>query len=261
MRKTALITGATSGIGLEFTKIFASRGADLLLVARNEKVLKNLKKNLEARCGINVHILPLDLSKEGSALKVWNYADRNELRVEYLINNAGFGDYGKFAYMDMARQRDMISLNCICLTELTRLFMKPMLIRHSGRILNVASIASFEAGPLMSTYYASKAYVLSFSEALREELAGSGVKVTALCPGPVKTNFEKNANLEGTGLFDTFVTTSAREVALAGFRGLMTGRAIVVPGWLNKLSVMGVKLVPRFVARKAVYRLQKLKTE
>ncbi|MDE6442233.1 MAG: SDR family oxidoreductase, partial [Clostridia bacterium] len=199
MNNTALVTGASGGLGLEFAKLLAKDGNDLLLVARNGHRLEEIKDELEKAHGVKVYFLACDLTQDDSANKVYDYAKENSLQIDVLINNAGFGDFGNYLDSVWEKQRDMINLNVLALMRLTYLFVPEMKERGKGKILNVASIASFQPGPLMSVYYASKAFVLSFSEALAVELKKTGVTVTALCPGPVRTCFEKAANLAYSG--------------------------------------------------------------
>lgn len=251
-----LITGASSGFGIEFAKIFAGKGKDLVLVARSGDKLESLKKKLESKCGIKAYVYVQDLSVEGSGQKVYDFVADKGLHVETLINNAGFGDYGKFADSRLTKQLEMINLNDRTLTELTHLFVKPMIDAGWGRILNVASVASFEAGPMMSVYYASKAFVLSFTEALSCELKDTGVTVTALCPGPTDTGFTKMAEMPGSRFADAFRFTKPKDVARYGYKALMKGQVIAIPGILNKIGIIGVKLLPRSVVRNVVYRFQ-----
>ena len=260
MRKTVLITGASSGIGFELVKIFARKNYDLVLVARNESRLYKIKRVIEENSRNRVYVIVKDLSLEGAAKDIYEYVNKNNIKVDVLVNNAGFGDYGVFAKCDIERQSEMISVNVKALTELTYYFVKPMVARGSGKILNLGSIASFMPGPLMSVYYATKSYVLSFTEALSEELKGTGVSVTALCPGPTDTGFEENANLTTTGLFQKCKTTTAEKVAKDGYRALMRKQTFIIPGIVNKLTALASKFSPRFVARKIVYEIQKIKT-
>ncbi len=260
MKKTVLITGATSGIGFEFVKLFSHKKYDLVLVARNESRLYEIKRVIEKNTKNRVYVIVKDLTLEGAAREVYDYVTKNNIGIDVLINNAGFGDYGVFAESDIERLSDMISLNVKALTELTYYFVKPMIARGSGKILNLGSIASFMPGPLMAVYYASKAYVLSFTEALSVELKGTGVSITALCPGPTDTGFEENANLTTTGLFQKFKTTTPRKVARDGYRALMLKQTFTVPGIMNKLVTVLSKLSPKWITKKAVYEMQKIKT-
>ncbi|HEY8419408.1 MAG TPA: SDR family oxidoreductase [Clostridia bacterium] len=255
MKKTALITGASSGIGYELAHIFAKDGYNLVLVARSQDKLINLKQEIEAFS--NVHIITKDLSKSEAAQEVFDEVKSAGLKIDVLVNNAGFGDFGQFAESNLSKISSMIELNIGALTKLTRLFLPEMIERKSGKILNVASLGSFQPGPLMAVYYASKAYVLSFSEAIARELKGSGVTVTALCPGPTRTNFQEAANLGMSGLFVNLQVAEAKKVAEFGYKKMKKGKVIAVPGFFNKIAVIGVKLLPRKFIRNMVYNIQK----
>src|SRR6202795_3291921 len=195
--KTALITGASFGIGHELAGIFAREGYNLVLVARTADKLRQLASDLEKTHGTRSLILAGDLSSPGAAAYIHDQTTRAELAVDVLVNNAGFGQFGLFAENDLEECLQQIQLNITTLTHLTRLYLPDMLSRKSGRILNVASTAAFQAGPLMAVYYATKAYVLHFSEAIANELEGTGVTVTCLCPGPTSTEFQERAKITG----------------------------------------------------------------
>lgn len=257
MEQTVLITGASGGLGLEFAKIFAKKGYDLVLIARREKRLLDLKKKLEKAYGVRVEVLAKDLSQKDAAREIFQYTEEQKIAVDILINNAGFGDFGRYADCEWEKQYEMIQVNITALAQLTHCYLNPMLERGYGKILNTASIAAFEPGPLMSVYYATKAFVLSFTEALSVELKGSGVTVTALCPGPTKTGFEKNALLQDSGLFKNLKNAGAKEVAWYGYRKLMEDRVIAVHGNLNRMITAAVKIMPRKIVRESVYRIQK----
>lgn len=257
MKKTALITGASGGLGLEFAKIFAKKGYNLVLVARNERKLLKLKRKLEKACHIRAAVFPKDLSEKDAAKDVYNFTLKQKIRVDVLVNNAGFGDFGMFSDSDWQKQYEMLQVNITALMQLTHCYLKQMTERGSGRILNVASVAAFEPGPLMSVYYATKACVLSFTEALSVELEGTGVTVTALCPGPTKTGFEDRASLGESGLFKNLKSQSAKRVARFGYRKLIRGKVIAVPGMQNKLTAAAVRVAPRKAVRKIVYQIQK----
>src|SRR5271163_3897825 len=227
-RKTALITGASFGIGLELARIFAREGYNLVLVARTADKLRQLASELEKAHGTRSLILAVDLSEPGAAAYVLDQTTRAGIDVDVLVNNAGFGQYGPFAENDLEECLRQIQLNITTLTHLTRLYLPEMIKRASsekttGRILNVASTAAFQAGPLMAVYYATKAYVLHFSEAIANELEGTGVTVTCLCPGPTSTEFQKRAKLEGIRL-TKFGTMDAHTVAEDGYRVLIAGK-------------------------------------
>jgi uncharacterized protein len=252
MKQTALITGASSGIGLDLAHLFAEDGHDVVLVARSEDKLRELAKELEAKHGIRATVIVADLAKPHAPQQIFVVAPP----VDILVNNAGYGTSGKFAETDLRAELDMIQVNLAALTHLTKLFLGPMLERRRGRILNVASTASFQPGPLMAVYYATKAYVLSFSEAIAEETRGTGVTVTALCPGPTATGFQKAANMGSEALLKVMRPVSSMEVARAGYRGLMRGKRIVIPGMKNKLGVQSLRVSPRAVVTKVVRALQ-----
>jgi hypothetical protein len=245
MSPTALITGASSGIGWELAKLFAEDRHDLALVARSKKKLEQFARDLTAAFGVTVRTIAKDLASPKAAIEIAEELSAAAIAVDALVNNAGFGVYGRFAKTDGAKELEMIQVNLTALTQLTKLFLPSMLERRSGRILNVASTAAFAPGPLMAVYYATKAYVLSFSEALANELSGSGVTVTALCPGPTDTDFQKDAGLEATHLFTSPLIKDARSVARAGYRGMLAGKRIVIPGVGNKLLVQSIRLAPR----------------
>lgn len=257
MEKRTLITGATSGIGLEMARLMASKGHDLVLVARRKEKLEALKKELEHGYDVSVDIFVKDLAETGASLEVFNFTVRNNIHVDILINNAGFGDYGKFYYRDLEKQSRMIKVNIVALMELTHLYLPEMLTDSKGRIMNVASVAGFQPGPLMSVYYASKAFVLSFTEALSVELRGSGVRVTALCPGPTVTDFGRVAEFRRSEKLKNLKGHSAQEVAEYGIRALFANKVIAIPGKLNKTLVLMAKLMPRSLVRRLVYYIQK----
>lgn len=252
MNSTALITGASSGIGLDLAHVFAADGHDVVLVARSEEKLRALAKELEAKHGITATVIVADLAKRDTPQQIFVVAPP----VDILVNNAGFGTSGMFAETSLGAELDMIEVNVAALTHLTKLFLPPMLERRRGRILNVASTASFQPGPLMAVYYATKAYVLSFSEAIAEELRGTGVTVTALCPGPTATGFQKTADLGSEALLKVMKPVSSMEVARAGYRGLMRGKRVVIPGMKNKLGVQSLRVSPRALVTRVVRALQ-----
>ena len=252
MKYTALITGASSGIGLDLAHLFAADGHDVVLVARSEDKLRALGKELEAKHGITATVIVADLAKPDAPQQISVIAPP----VDVLVNNAGYGTSGKFAETDLRAELDMIQVNVSALTHLTKLFLPQMLERKRGRILNVASTAAFQPGPLMAVYYATKAYVLSFSEAIAEELRGTGVTVTALCPGPTATEFQKNAGLGSEALLKLMRPVSSMDVARAGYHGLMRGKRIVIPGMKNKLGVQSLRVSPRALVTRVVRGLQ-----
>jgi short-subunit dehydrogenase len=237
-----LITGASGGIGEALARELAARPSDLILIARSADKLQVLADELARAHRIRTHVVTVDLAQPGAAARVADAA-RAIGRVDVLVNNAGFATFGPFAASDLAVEIDEIRLNVETLTDLTKR-MLPDLLAAKGRILNVASTAAFQPGPMMAVYYATKAYVLSFSEALAFELKPSGVGVTCLCPGPTKTGFQARAHQEGVRLLDVGLMDAA-VVARAGVSGLFRGRAVVVPGFMNRVGVWVVRFSPR----------------
>ncbi len=254
MQKTVLITGASSGIGYELSKLFAADGANLVLVARSEGRLNEIASDLAQTYGVRVTVLAKDLSDPASPDEIFAALQAQSIGVDVLVNNAGFGTYGPFATIDWAEELRMLQVNMISLTHLTKLYLPGMIARRSGRILNVGSTGSFAPGPLMAAYCATKAYVLSLSEAISEEVRGTGVSVTALCPGVTRTGFQARANVEHIQLTSGSMM-SARQVAEAGYKALMRGQAIVVPGFLNQLLVSSIRISPRSLVRRAAHRM------
>ena len=260
-KPTALVTGASSGIGLELARLFAKGGHDLILVARNEAKLNELSLYLGKMYRCNVEVIPADLSQPEVPDALVDELAKRGLTVDVLVNNAGFGENKLFAQQDMRRVMEMIQLNMTTLTQLTRLVLPQMLAAKKGRILNVASTAAFLPGPLMAVYYASKAYVLSFSQAIANELKGTGVTVTALCPGPTRTGFATAAGVTNTNLFNAPGVMEAAPVAEAGYHGCMRGKAVVIPGLLNKVLVWLIGISPRWAVTLVSRRLQERKIE
>jgi uncharacterized protein len=250
-----LITGASGGIGEELARIFAQHSHDLVLVARSEQKLTSLGEALERDHGVRVRVLAADLTDPAAPGRIFDTLSQQSLPIDVLANNAGFGLRGAFAAMDPEMEARMIQLNVAALTQLTRLFLPGMLERRQGKILNVASTAGFVPGPLMAVYYATKAYVLSLSEALAEETAGTGVTVTTLCPGPTQTNFAVTAGNQDSSLFRSSPVMDARTVARAGYEGLMAGKRLVVPGWSNRLTVFSTRLASRSLLARITGRL------
>jgi short-subunit dehydrogenase len=243
-RKTALITGASFGIGMEFARIFAREGYNLVLVARNGDRLRQLASELEKAHSTRSLILATDLTEPGAAAYVLDQTTRADIQMDVLVNNAGFGQYGMFADNDLEECLRQIQLNVTTLTHLTRLYLPAMMERKTGRILNVASTAAFQPGPLMAVYFATKAYVLHFSEALANELRGSGITVTCLCPGATATEFHKRANATGMRLLK-FGAMDARTVAEDGYRAMLAGKPVVISGFKNWLVAQSVRFSPR----------------
>ena len=255
MSKTALITGASGGIGYELALLFAGAGFDCILVARSQEKLKELATRLESEYRVKTHVIAKDLSRATAVNEIYEEVTAASMQVDVLVNNAGFPVFGPFVETDLQVELEMLQVNVIALTALTKLFLTGMVERREGRILNLASTAAFLPGPLMAVYYASKAYVLSFSEALSNELRGTGVTVTTLSPGPTRTGFQKRGIMEDSRLVQGQIA-DARSVALAGYRGLMTGKTIVIPGFSNKLVPWIVRLSPRGMVTRVVRRMQ-----
>jgi uncharacterized protein len=255
MNKTVLITGASSGIGLEFASLFAKDGYHLVLNARNETKLKEIAEQLKADYDATVTIAAKDLSLPDSAEELTSELLASGIEVDVLINNAGFAAYGSFDETSWKEEKDMIQVNIMALTALTKHLLPGMIKRNSGKILNVASTAAFQPGPLMAVYYATKAYVLSFSEAINFELRNTNVSVTALCPGATATNFEKRASLESSRLFQSGAM-DAQEVALNGYNALMREKSLTIPGFKNKALANLVRFLPRKSVLKIVHYVQ-----
>jgi short-subunit dehydrogenase len=258
MAKTALITGASVGIGLELARCFARGRYDCILVARNEDKLNEAASELR---GMNVQadVLAIDLAKPDAAARIVESLGSRE--IDALVNNAGFGAIGRFHELDLARQLEMIQVNISALVDLTHRLLPRMVARKSGGILYLASTASFQPGPWMAIYYASKAFVLSFSEALAEEVKGDGIRVTALCPGPTYSEFRQRAKMEKSGVFrnKSIPVMLASQVAEAGYRGLMRGKRVVVPGLVNKFGVAATRLAPRGMVTRMAGKINRAK--
>ncbi|MGE5236018.1 MAG: SDR family NAD(P)-dependent oxidoreductase [Acidobacteriota bacterium] len=256
-RETALITGASSGIGRELARLFARDGSSLVLLARSRPRLDTLADELRSSRGIAVTVLAEDLADGGSPERIARSLRDGGLAVDVLVNNAGFGSYGPFLDGDPRATLELLQVNIAALVHLTRLICPDMVVRRAGRVLNLASTAAFQPGPLMAVYYASKAFVLSFSEALANELAGSGVTVTALCPGPTRSEFQQRAGMAGSRLVSGLLPMmDSAAVARAGYRGMRRGRTLVIPGMVNRLGAFAVRLAPRRLVTALARRLQ-----
>jgi short-subunit dehydrogenase len=254
-RGLALVTGASSGIGWEIAKLLAADSYDLALVARGKK-LPSLARELEAGFSVRASVVAADLSRPDAATRVLAEVGKLGAPLDVLVNCAGLGTHGKFAESDLARELESIAVNVTALTALTKGVLPAMVERRSGRILNVASTAAFQPGPLMAVYYATKAYVLSFSEAIANELDGTGVTVTTLCPGPTETEFQKRAGVENTALFRGPLVMDARAVAQAGYAGMQKGRRLVIPGAMNRVMATAVRFAPRRMVTALARRIQ-----
>jgi uncharacterized protein len=244
MNGMILITGASSGIGLALATVSAKHGHDLIIVARGAAKLNNLKKELEREYGVKVHCLAKDLSLPNAAQELFDMVKQNNLTVHYLINNAGFGDVGFFTENNWVKEQQMIQLNITTLTHLTKLYARCMALRGGGKIMNVASTAAFQSGPKMAIYFASKAYVLSFSEAINNELYAQGVSITALCPGPTQSDFNSVAGFKGDALKNTTVPTSL-EVAEYGYKAMIANKPVAIHGIMNTIMANAVRFIPR----------------
>ena len=255
-RQTALITGASGGIGLELARLFAAGGYDLVLVARSTAKLEELAGELRKHGGA-VRVLAKDLARPESPEEVFRELEAAGVAVDVLVNNAGFATYGPFVEIDLGRELEELQLNVVTLTHLTKKLLPGMLARRRGGVLNLASTAGFQPGPLMAVYYATKAYVISCSEALAEEMSGTGVIVSVLCPGPTATGFQRRAGMEASKLFSGVLQVAdAAAVARAGYEGFRAGKRIVIPGLINKVGVQSIRVSPRALATKLVKRMQ-----
>ena len=254
----ALITGASSGIGRDMARILNNLNYDIIITARNEESLKELKKELNEKNNNKVDIYLADLSKEEECLKLYNEVKEKYQNIDLLINNAGFGLCGKMINTDLETEMKMIDTNIKAVHILTKMFLKDMVQRDSGRILNVASVAAFMAGPLMATYYASKNYVLRFSQAIKEELKKdkSSVKISVLCPGPVNTNFNKVANVKFA-----LKSLSSEYVAKYAINKTLKGKILIIPGWKIKIARFLSKISPDTISTKICYHMQSKKIQ
>lgn len=251
LHRSVLVTGATSGIGYELSRRFAQNGYNLVLVARNKAKLEQLAKELSQEFPIKAEIIPKDLAVTQASEEIFAELQSKSIHIDILVNNAGFNEYGLFSETNLHKELELIQVNLISLTCLTKLLLPGMLSKNFGKILNVGSTGSFVPGPLNAVYCATKAYVLSFSEAIDEELRGTGVTVTTLCPGATKTEFAQRAKMEDTKLFQGSMMT-AKEVSEIGYHALMQGKTIAIPGCANKLTICSLRLSPRKMIRKMV---------
>jgi len=256
MKPIALITGASGGIGYELCRQFAKNGYDLILVARDEEKLKTYSEEFKKNHDTKSTIILKDLSSVTSAEEIFHQLKHEKISVDVLVNNAGFGTFGKFLETDLKKELSMMQVNMITLTLLTKLLLPEMIQKKSGKILNVASTAAFFPGPLMAVYYATKAFVYSFSQAIRQELKNTGVSVTVLCPGPTRTGFEKGADLQASKLFK-HALMDAPVVAEIAYKGLMKNKGIVIPGLRNKIQIFSEHFVPRNLIAGIVESAQK----
>jgi short-subunit dehydrogenase len=255
-KKTALITGASGGIGLDLARLFAEGGYNVVLVARTESKLKELATELSSKHGVSARVVAADLADPAAPAQLMERLKAEGVQVDVLVNNAGYGGYGNFAETDLDAELKMIQLNISALTALSKAVLPGMLARKSGRILNVASTAAFQPGPLMAVYYATKAYVLSFSEALANETQGTGVTVTCLCPGPTKTGFQQQAKMEESKLVKGKEMMDSLTVARIGYEALHQGETVVIPGFMNKMLAQSVRFLPRSAVTSLVRKVQ-----
>lgn len=250
-----LITGASGGIGECLAHVCASHGDNLILVARSGDKLEEVKSALTKKFSVDVKVFEMDLTGEDAPEKLFDKTEGEGLTVNALVNNAGFGDWGGFCECDWQKQSDMVKLNILALMHLCRLYAPKMKERGKGNILNLSSVAAMSAGPYMSVYYATKSFVLSFSQALREELLPYGVKVTALCPGPTATGFEKNAGIKNKRLFSS--AGKKEKIARAGYKAMAKGKAICMAGKYSRLALIGSRICSRRTCRKFVGKINK----
>jgi uncharacterized protein len=253
---TALITGASNGIGLELAKVHASKGGDLVLVARNKSKLDELKSELESQYKVSVYTIGKDLSSINAAQEVYDETTKQKIKIDYLINNAGFGDFGMFTETDWNKELQMINLNITTLTQFTKLYLKDMVKRKNGKIMNVASTAAFQSGPTMAVYYATKAFVLSFSEAIDNEVSDKGVTVTTLCPGATESGFQAVAAMEESALVKGKKLPTSKEVAEYGYASMMKGKTVAIHGIMNRIMANSVRFLPRAIVVKATRKVQ-----
>ena len=243
---TALITGASGGIGLELAKLHAANTYDLVLVARNEAQLQKVKSEIEGNYNVTVHLFATDLTEEKNVKSVVEFTDNANIRIDHLVNNAGIGVYGLLHETSLEENLKLMDLNNRALVILTKLYTEKMVKHGSGKVLNIASTAAFMPGPYMSTYFASKAFVLSFSEAIHSELSGTGVSVTTLCPGPTETGFVAAADgMTKSGLFAKQKVSTPKEVAKDGFEAMIAGDSLIISGVMNKISAFSIRFSPR----------------
>lgn len=247
----ALITGASSGIGYELAKLFAKDKHDVVLIARRSVLLNQISKEIEKNYSVKTVVISKDLSQANAAQELYDLIKQQNISIEYLVNNAGSIVFGPFSETDWSEEQKMMQLHMVTLTHLIKLFLPGMLRKKHGKILNIGSTGSFVPGPLNAVYCASKSYILSLSEAIAEELHGTGVTVTSFCPGGTDTEFAKKANMNPSSN-NFFAVMEAGKVAKIGYRAMMKGKRVVIPGMLNKLQLMGIRFIPRIIASKLI---------
>lgn len=258
-KQTALITGAANGIGYELAYIFAQNDYNLVLIDRIEAKLQRVATYLQEQFSISVKSIVKDLAQVTSPEEIFQELQGENIQVDVLVNNAGFGTYGFFNETNLTDELEMLQVNLVCTTHLTKLFLKSMVQQGQGKILNVSSAAAFQPGPLMAVYFATKAYILSFSEALANELENTGVTVTVLCPGTTQSSFHERTGMADSQLLKTKRMMDAATVANIGYRALMDGKTIVIPGIINKLMAKSVRFIPRNLVTKIVRKMQENK--
>ena len=256
MNKTGIVTGGASGLGFEFSKLLARDSHDLILIDRHERMLSEAKEQIVNRFSISVDTIVCDLSKPQIAYEIFSKIGRRNIDV--LVNNAGFGIFGFFSETEWHLEEEMIMLHVLTNTHLTKLILKKMLQKGHGKIVNISSLAAFQPGPLMSVYYATKAYILSLSEALANEVRGTGVTVTAICPGRIKTNFQRTLALHSKvkQSASKFYTISTERIAASGYKAMQAGKTIVIPGFFNRVLAWLPRILPRAVSAMIVRKIQ-----
>jgi hypothetical protein len=254
LNKYTLITGGSDGIGLELAKIFAADKHNLIIVARSNNKLEKIKDEIEKEYEVHVEIIQCDLAVNKNCEKIIKIVEEKKYIVDNLINNAGVGSFGFFHEAENGFEEKIININIIALTTLTKYFLKGMISRRTGGILNVASTAAFVSGPKMAMYYSSKAYVLSLTEALHEEVESFGIRISCLCPGPVKTSFQEKSGIKKSKQANKYLM-NADKVAKEAYLEFLKGKPIIIPGYKNKLLVLGSKLIPRKWSRKTILKM------
>ncbi|MBD2293992.1 SDR family oxidoreductase [Anabaena sphaerica FACHB-251] len=258
-QKTTLVTGSAHGIGYQLAYIFARHSYNLVLVDKDAETLALIAEEFSKKFGIYVKTLVKDLSISTSPEEIFTELQQAGIKIDVLVNNAGFGTYGVFSETDLTTELKMLQVNIVSLTHLTKLFLKDMISQGYGKILNVASVAAFQPGPLMAVYFATKAYVLSFSEAIANELEGTGVTVTTLCPGPTASEFQKAAAMEEAKIAHVNRMMKTETVAKIGYDSLMANKTIAIPGLRNKILAKSVRFAPRNIVTKVVRNMHELR--
>lgn len=258
-RPLAIVTGASAGLGADFARLLAEDNHDVVLVARRLDRLQELAASLQTQYKITAHCVDVDLNQPNAAVSVQQYLEKHQLQADVLINNAGFGGHGKFDEQDLSNQLSMVQVNVAALVQLTGLILPGMLKRKQGRIMNLASTAAFQPGPLMAIYYATKAFVLSFSEALHYENRGTGVTITCVCPGATRTEFQQAAQMNEARLFNTRWVMDSMTVARQGYQAMKQGKRVIVNGKMNNFMAFMTRITPRPVVLRIAKRMQEQK--